>query len=193
MMSRLKQIIFVSIISLQLVSFFIPQLSRAQVVETTTNPNILEPQAPVVDPYTQTTTEYNPNQVIPNNEPAGGSAGGSILRNLWIFGQGLGMSATDPRTILARLIRMALSFVGIIVLVLILWSGLSYMTAGGDEERAANARKTFFNTLIGLVIILMAYSIVTFVLKAFTGTVTTPDPAIVPTQPAINSDPVVNP
>jgi hypothetical protein len=193
MMLRLKRVMICSAVSLQLIGFFIPQLSQAQENGTTTNPNILQPPEDAVeDSIAQTSTEFRPDPAVPNTEPVSGSAGGSMLRNLLIFGQGLGMDAVDPRIILARIIRMALSFIGIIVLVLILWSGLRYMTAGGDEEKAASARKTFFNTLIGLFIILAAYSIVTFVLRAFSASNTSIDPVATPVSPNV-SDPVVNP
>jgi hypothetical protein len=84
------------------------------------------------------------------------------------FGRYLGLSDTDPRLIAANLIRTALSFLGIIFLVMIILAGFTFMTSGGNEERSASARRTFFNAIIGLIIILCSFSIVRYVTGAFT-------------------------
>jgi len=88
-----------------------------------------------------------------------------MLENLKFFGVYIGMPDTDPRLIVARLIHMALGFVGIILLLMILSSGFSFMVSGGDEEKTASAKRTLFNAIIGVIIILSAYSIVNFVLN----------------------------
>lgn len=89
-----------------------------------------------------------------------------ILETLKIFGANMGLPDTDPRIIFARLVRSAMGFVGIVMLLMILWSGLLFMTSGGDDDKAKRAKMTFFNAIIGLIIILSAYSIVAFVLQA---------------------------
>ncbi|MBI2436399.1 MAG: hypothetical protein HYV41_01480 [Candidatus Magasanikbacteria bacterium] len=68
--------------------------------------------------------------------------------------------------IVANLINVALSLLGIILLVLILWSGLLWMTSGGDDEKVKKARATLVGAIIGLIIILMSGSIVTFLIDA---------------------------
>lgn len=66
----------------------------------------------------------------------------------------------------AHLIRLALGFLGIIFVVLIILAGFSWMTSGGDDEKIAKAKKMIVNAIIGLILILSAYSIVQFVLSA---------------------------
>ena len=100
------------------------------------------------------------------------SAKGNILGAMQIFGANMGLSATDPRIIIARLVRTAMGFVGIVVLLMILSSGFSFMVAGGDEEKVKSAKRTFFNALIGLTIMLSAYSIVAFVLRSLSAATT---------------------
>jgi hypothetical protein len=95
-----------------------------------------------------------------------------MLENLRFFGNYIGMPDTDPRLILARLIHMALGFVGVILLLAILSSGFSFMIAGGDEEKTASAKRTLINAIIGVFIILCAYSIVNFVLNGLTAATT---------------------
>lgn len=76
-----------------------------------------------------------------------------------------GLSNDDPRMIAARIIRVALGFLGLVAVLIVLYAGYMWMTAGGEQERVNTAKKTLKNGLIGLVIILMAFSIVSFVIS----------------------------
>ncbi len=87
---------------------------------------------------------------------------------------GLALASTDIRIIVARIIRVALGFLGIVAIVLILYGGYMYMTAAGNEERITTARKILINAVIGLAIILSALAIVQFVIRALTRDVTAP-------------------
>ena len=170
--SLFKSVVVIFATSLLGFSFFIPRIALAQTSSA----------AP------DTTTVYSPNEM----DAGGGtqSANVSLLRNLKVFGQDTGMSSTDPRVIVARLIKMAMGFVGIIVLIMILGSGLMFMTAGGDEEKTSQAKRTFFNAIIGLIVILSAYSIVTFVLNALT---TANGASSTTSTTPVVSDPIINP
>jgi TRAP-type C4-dicarboxylate transport system permease small subunit len=77
---------------------------------------------------------------------------------------GTGLNNEDPRIIIGRIIQVALGLIGIIVVVLIIWAGFRWMTAAGREEEITAAKKTITAAVIGLLIILMAYSITSFVL-----------------------------
>ncbi len=61
--------------------------------------------------------------------------------------------------ILDILVRLA----GFIAVISIIIAGIQYMTAGGNPETAALARKRLYNSLIGLAIALVAASFVAFV------------------------------
>jgi len=71
----------------------------------------------------------------------------------------------DIRVMIARVIRIILELLGIISLVIIIYAGFRWMTAGGNEENVESAKKQLINGIIGLVIILVAFSIATFVLN----------------------------
>ncbi len=88
------------------------------------------------------------------------------------FNFDMGLPATDPRLIIARLIHSALGLVGIVLLLMILSAGFSFMVSGGDEEKINSAKKTLFNAIIGVVIILSSYSIVSFVLNGLASATT---------------------
>ena len=77
----------------------------------------------------------------------------------------MGLPDTDPRLIIARLVHTALGFVGVILLLMILSGGFSFMVSGGDEEKTSAAKRTLFNAIMGVIVILSAYSIVAFVLN----------------------------
>ena len=78
----------------------------------------------------------------------------------------LKLGTTDPRVIAGNLIESALGYLGIIVVVIVLWAGFKWMTSGGKDEKVTDARKTLVNLIIGLIIILSAYSIVNFVIDS---------------------------
>lgn len=69
----------------------------------------------------------------------------------------------DIRIMAARLIRIVLELLGIIALSIIIYAGFKWMTAAGDEQKIEGAKKQLVNGLIGLIIILVAFSIATFV------------------------------
>lgn len=80
---------------------------------------------------------------------------------------GLGgtLSTSDPREIIGRIINIVLGFLGVIALGLITYAGYIWMTSNGNEEQITKAKKTLTSAAIGLVIILSAWAITTFVLS----------------------------
>ena len=85
--------------------------------------------------------------------------------NLQTFAEtaGFATTATIP-IIITRLIRTFLSFLGIIAVVIVLYGGFMYMTAGGNDDRVKKAKKVLLNAVIGIVLILSAFGIVQFIL-----------------------------
>ena len=69
------------------------------------------------------------------------------------------------RTITAKIVQSILSLLGIIFLILIIISGYQWMTAGGNEESIAKAKKRIINATIGVAIVILAYSIHVFVIE----------------------------
>lgn len=62
-----------------------------------------------------------------------------------------------------QIIKYVLSFLGVIFLILIIIGGYQWMTAGGNEEIIKKARARIINAVIGLAIILLAYTISRFI------------------------------
>jgi cbb3-type cytochrome oxidase subunit 3 len=64
-------------------------------------------------------------------------------------------------------IGLVLSFVGVIFLILIIYGGITWMTAAGNEQAVEKAKTIIIQATIGLVIIFAAYALVNFVGKQF--------------------------
>ena len=77
---------------------------------------------------------------------------------------GLGGQNADLREVVGSIIKVALSFLGVVAIIIVLIGGFKYMTAGGSDEKVAEARKWIISGIIGVAIILAAYAITSFVI-----------------------------
>ncbi|MFA5184693.1 MAG: pilin [Patescibacteria group bacterium] len=68
----------------------------------------------------------------------------------------------DIRSTIARIINVLLGFLGVIFLGFTVYAGFLYMTAAGNEEKTTEALRILRNAIIGLIILLMAWSITRF-------------------------------
>lgn len=67
------------------------------------------------------------------------------------------------RDIVLRVIRWILGLVGLIAVIVILYGGFLWMTSAGNADRVTRARAVIVNGLIGLVIIIASFAIVSLV------------------------------
>lgn len=77
-------------------------------------------------------------------------------------------SAVDEDSLvvaLAKIVNILLGFLAVIFVILIIYGGFLWMTAGGKEEQVATAKKILIRSLIGVIIILGSYAVVWFVLS----------------------------
>ncbi len=77
----------------------------------------------------------------------------------------INLSQADPRVIIGRIIQIALTFLGVIALILITYAGFLWMTSNGEEEKIGQAKRILRNAIIGLIIILSAWAVTTFLLN----------------------------
>ncbi|MFH1291986.1 MAG: pilin [bacterium] len=66
-------------------------------------------------------------------------------------------------------IGIGLSFIGVLFFLLMLYAGVMWMTAMGNTEKVESAKATLESAVIGLVIVLSAYAITSFVFKNILG------------------------
>lgn len=85
-----------------------------------------------------------------------------------------GYTSVGLPELVGKVIQALLSIVGVVFLVLTVYAGVMYMTAGGDPGKVDKAKKILTQSLIGLIIILAAYAFTSFVVtelgKATTAT-----------------------
>ncbi len=78
-------------------------------------------------------------------------------------------SKTSLTSFLLELIKILLSFAGVIAVVMLVLGGYWYMAAGGNEEMSEKGRKTILNFVLGLVVIILAYTLVSIISSTLTG------------------------
>ena len=78
---------------------------------------------------------------------------------------GVNLAQSDLKQVIANIINIFLGFLGVLAVVLILYAGYLWMTSRGDEEKIKTAKGIIVSAVIGLVIILSAYAIASFVLN----------------------------
>jgi hypothetical protein len=67
------------------------------------------------------------------------------------------------QTRVGQIIGFILSFIGALFLILMIYAGLLWMTAGGNTEQVKKARTFIINALIGLVVVMTAYALTSFI------------------------------
>jgi len=65
----------------------------------------------------------------------------------------------------SHIILLALRVVGIIFIFLIVYAGIEWMTAGGNESRRSRSQEILRAAIVGLIIVLIAYAISYFIIK----------------------------
>ncbi len=78
-------------------------------------------------------------------------------------------TAGDADALIIKILNWMIGLGAVICVVMLVFAGYSYMTAGGDEGKVGKASKTLTNAIIGLVICFIAVMLVNFVLKNFLG------------------------
>ena len=104
----------------------------------------------------------------------------SFFVGSFVFAQDLGfgvaqnigegaIGTTDIRSVIVNVVNIALSFLGIIAVLIIIYGGWVWMTAGGNPERIDQAKRVLRNAVIGLAIILASWAITLFVIRQISG------------------------
>ena len=74
---------------------------------------------------------------------------------------------TDPIAIAGSVINIIISLLGIIFLGLTIYGGIRWMIARGNEQEVSDAKNIINTSIIGLVIVIMAYTISWYVISEF--------------------------
>lgn len=101
-----------------------------------------------------------------------GQVGGGVTA----AGGAAGMKNTTPANIVGRLIKWAMELIGVVMVALIMYGGVLWMTAQGSDEKIKKARNILTSATVGLAIVLAGWSITSIIIRAIT-TATAPSSA----------------
>ncbi len=87
--------------------------------------------------------------------------GGQAMKN---------MAPIDTRA--ASIIGTFLSFVGIAFLILMIYAGILWMVSQGNEKQLEKSRGILINAIIGLIIVILAYAVTSYVGQLLTAPTT---------------------
>jgi uncharacterized membrane protein YjgN (DUF898 family) len=91
----------------------------------------------------------------------------TALGNLQAIGNASGQTTEQSLTqTIGGVIQFILGLLGIIALVIVIYAGFLWMFGGANSDNVSKAKSLMINGVIGLAIILAAYSITTFVFEA---------------------------
>lgn len=80
----------------------------------------------------------------------------------------LSISKSNPEALIAQVITLILGFVATIFFVLVLYGGITWMTAMGSDEKISKAKNILQTSIIGLIIVAASYAISTFIFDRLT-------------------------
>lgn len=79
-----------------------------------------------------------------------------------------GTAEGTAQSIIGTVIQWILAVAAIIAFIYLVLSGIKYITAGGDAAKATEARTGIINAIIGIIVIVLAFFIMSFAIKAGT-------------------------
>lgn len=109
---------------------------------------------------------FAPTLVLAQNNGTVGTLTADDLGITAIEDSGIKLGGGDVRQTAARIINVALSFLGIISVIIVLVGGFKYMISGGEEKKTTEAKNLIVSGIIGLAIILSAWAITRFVVNS---------------------------
>jgi hypothetical protein len=73
---------------------------------------------------------------------------------------------TDISALVGNIIQGFLALIGIVLFIIVIYSGITWMLAGGDSGKVQKSKDYLTNGIIGLIVVALAYAISNFVLDA---------------------------
>jgi len=78
-----------------------------------------------------------------------------------------GLPTREADNILGDVLTLVYFFTGVVAMIVLIIAGIMYATANGDSSRITAAKNTILYSIVGLVLILMAFTITGFVIGRF--------------------------
>lgn len=98
--------------------------------------------------------------------PAGDSPASLISGGLNAAAEGTGYSTSlSLPSLIGKMISIGLGVVGIVLVIMIVYAGILYMTAGGEDAKIKTAKKMITQSVIGIILMVSAYAIANFIIS----------------------------
>ena len=78
-----------------------------------------------------------------------------------------GSAKQDLPDVITTIINVMLFIAGALAVIMIIYGGIRYITAHGDEKQVKVAKDTIVYSVTGLIIAILAYALVTFIFNTF--------------------------
>jgi hypothetical protein len=101
------------------------------------------------------------------------------------YASSTGLTTQDPRLVVAKIIRIGFGLLGTIGVILVIYAGFLWMTAAGNDDKIKKAKDILKAAVIGLIIILSAFAITSFIINKLVEATNGPGGQSTSTQPII--------
>lgn len=69
------------------------------------------------------------------------------------------------RNLILNIVNFFLLFLGLIAVIMIIYGGITYVTAAGNQEKIESAKKIIMYAIVGIVIVLISFALVRTVIS----------------------------
>ncbi|MDP2918165.1 MAG: pilin [bacterium] len=83
--------------------------------------------------------------------------------------QDFSISGEQPSVLATQAMNWFFVIAAFLCIAIIVWAGVTYATAGGDEEKTTKAKQRLIYGIIGIAVVVAAYAITTFIKATLTG------------------------
>ena len=82
------------------------------------------------------------------------------------FRTGADLGDAELGLVIGKVVKGALSILGLVALVIFIIAGFQWMTSGGNKEKIQSAQKSMGAAIVGLIVVIGAYAAVDFIVDA---------------------------
>lgn len=82
-------------------------------------------------------------------------------------GPGQAKELDGNQGVITTIINTMLFIVGLLAVIMIIYAGIRFVTAHGDEKQVESARQTIIYSVVGLIVAILAYALVNWVFNQF--------------------------
>lgn len=80
-----------------------------------------------------------------------------------------GLASQDLKVTVENIVRIIFGFLGILLVLLLLYAGFLWLTSQGNKDQIERAKKIITSAVVGLVLVLAAYGIAAFIIYSLLG------------------------